>query len=291
MTTESSPISWQTVGTVPIASLPEARLQLHWAAQIVASFGNAVLETREDDSQSNLGWVDALGALCSRSSSDGLSVGLRLADLTLLFLGSNNTIQEEFRLSGQTLPQGFEWLTSTYSKASGAAPPKPFALREYEMPSHAIAQNAPFSIQNVAPYQELQHWYMNVNTAIREVSSKWTQASPIRCWPHHFDLATLITLDSEKGSEDARSVGCGMSPGDGTYNEPYFYVTPWPYPPKDTLTELSNGFWHTEGWIGAILTGSTLVESSSDNTQAQRVHTFFQEGTQAAFAALDAYPS
>lgn len=185
----------------------------------MASYGNAVLETQEDDSQSNLGWVDALGALCNRPSSDGQSVGLRLADLTLLFLAPNNTIQAQFGLSGQTLQQGFGWLTSTYSKVSGSAPPKPFALRDYEMSSHAVAQGTFFSLQNVAPYQELHHWYENTNAAIYDISSKWTQASPIRCWPHHFDLATLVTLDSGKGSEEARLVGCGMSPGDGTYNE------------------------------------------------------------------------
>jgi len=291
MTTDSSPISWQTVGTVPIASLPEARLQLHWAAQIVASFGNAVLETQEDDSQSNLGWVDAVEALCSRTSSNGLSVGLRLADLTLLFLRPNNTIQEEFRLSGQTPPQGFEWLTSTYSKASGSAPPKPFALREYEMPPHPIVQGAPFSLPNVAGLQEFQHWYRNANTAIHEVSSNWTQASPIRCWPHHFDLATLITLDSGKGSEDARSVGCGMSPGDGTYHEPYFYVTPWPYPKQEQLAKLPVGFWHTEGWIGAILTASDLVQDGAGDTQAEQVRKFLQISTQACFTALGATPS
>ena len=291
MSTESFSTPWQTLGTVPSSSLPDTRLQLHWAAQVVASFGNAVLETREDDSQSNLGWVDSLGALCSHSTSDGLCAGLRLVDLTLLFLTLNNTIQTEFRLSGQTLQQGFEWLTSTYSKVSGSAPPKPFTLREYEMPFHPVAQDTPFSITNVAPYQELHNWYMNANTAIRKVSPKWTQASPLRCWPHHFDLATLITLDSGKGSKDARSVGCGMSPGDGTYNEPYFYVTPWPYPNQEQLSKLPIGFWHTEGWIGAILPGSHLVESSHDNTQAQQVHAFIQKGTQAAFAALGTNPT
>jgi hypothetical protein len=291
MATESFSNSWNTVGTVPIADLPDARLQLHWAAQVVASFGNAVLETQEDDSQSNLGWIDNLGALCSRASSDGLSVGLRLADLTLLFLGPNHTIQEEFGLSGKALSQGFEWLTTAYSKSSGSSPSKPFALREYDMPPHAVSQDTPFSLQNIALNQELHHWYSNASLAIHDISSQWKQASPIRCWPHHFDLATLVTLDSGKGSEDARSVGCGMSPGDGTYNEPYFYVTPWPYPKKAQLPPLPLGFWHTEGFIGAILTASDLIKSGTDNTQAERVQQFFQKSTQACFTALGVTPS
>lgn len=286
MRSESSSAPWQTVGTVPVSELPDARLQLHWASQVVASFGNTVLETREDDSQSNLGWEISLGALCSRPSSDGMSVGLRLRDLTLLFLGPNNTIQEELGLSGKTLSQGFEWLTSTYSKISGSSPSKPFTLREYDMPPHAVSQDTPFLLQNLAPNHELQHWYSNASVVIQDISSAWTQASPIRCWPHHFDLATLVTLDSGKESENARSVGCGMSPGDGTYNEPYFYVTPWPYPKKEQLSNLPVGFWHTEGWIGAILTASDLIKSGSDSTQAERVQQFLQNSTQACFTAL-----
>lgn len=291
MATDSFSTSWQILGTVPISELPDTRLQLHWAAQVVASFGNTVLETREDDSQSNLGWENALGALCSRPSSDGLSVGLRLRDLTLLLLGSNNTIQEELGLSGKTLSQGFEWLTSTYSKTSESSPSNPFALREYDMPPHPVSQDTPFSLKTLAPNQELQHWYSNASAAIQDISSTWTQASPLRCWPHHFDLATLVTLDSGKGSEDARSVGCGMSPGDGTYNEPYFYVTPWPYPKKEQLSKLPVGFWHTEGWIGAILTASDLINSGAGNTQGERVQQFFQSGTQASFIALGVTPS
>ena len=62
MKTESFPAPWQTLGTVPIADLVEGKVQLHWAAQIVSAFGNALLDPQPDDSQSNLGWVDSLGA-------------------------------------------------------------------------------------------------------------------------------------------------------------------------------------------------------------------------------------
>ncbi|MDH3771834.1 MAG: hypothetical protein OET79_12735, partial [Nitrospirota bacterium] len=148
MKIESSPAPWQTLGTFPVADLVDAKAQLHWAAQIVAAFGNTLLQPQPDDSQSNLGWVDSCDALCSHPTSDGWSVGLRLADLTLLFLTPHNTIQTEFGLSGQTLQQGFEWLASTYSKVSGAPLPKPFALREYDMPSHPVEKNAVFQLNH-----------------------------------------------------------------------------------------------------------------------------------------------
>ena len=282
---------WNAVGTVPISELSDTRLQLHWAAQIVASFGNAVIESRADDSQSNLGWVDDLGALCSHPSSEGLSVGLRLADLTLLFLDREKKVTSELGLQGHTLQQGFEWLTSEYTYYSGTAPRRPFTLREYEMPPHPVGQQAAFTCENILAYKEFQSWYANAHQVLHALSVNWKQASPLRCWPHHFDIATLVILDPNKGTEEARSVGCGMSPGDGTYAEPYFYVTLWPYPEKSQLPNMTVGTWHTEGWIGAILTASDLIGRGPVETQAERVHQFFQDSTTLGFKALGANPT
>ena len=82
-----------------------------------------------------------------------------------------------------------------------------------------------------------------------------------------------------------------MSPGDASYTEPYFYVTVWPYPEKEKLAELPIGKWHTEGFVGAILTISDLLANSSPETQGERVLQFFQVGAQTAFHALGIAPS
>ena len=87
---------WNTIGTLSTSTLKDPRLQLHWAAQLVASFGNALLDRRSDDSQSNLGWDDAHQALCSHPSSGGFHCALRPADLTLLLLDSSQQIIEQF---------------------------------------------------------------------------------------------------------------------------------------------------------------------------------------------------
>lgn len=287
----SSNPSWADLGVVSVADLSDARLQLHWAVQIVASFGNSLIQRRADDSQSNLGWRENLGALCGHVSSEGLSVGLRLVDLTLLFLDSKGKVISECGLPGHTLHQGFDWLTSTYSEAAGVKPAQAFALRDYAMPVHPIGKGAAFSLHPSAPFQAYHHWYADAHHVLQALSKNWRQASPVRCWPHHFDIATLVILDPDKRAQEARSVGCGMSPGDSTYPEPYWYVTPWPYPDKEKLSALTVGHWHTDGWIGAILTASDLVKDGSLETQAQRVYKFFQDGTQAVLTTLGVHPS
>ena len=203
MMTKSFSPPWSTVGTVPISGLFDTRLQLHWAAQIVASFGNAVIEPRADDSQSNLGWVEDLGALCSHPSTEGLSVALRLADLTLLFLDREEKVISEIRLQGKTLEQGFEWLASEYTEYSGKPSLRPFTLRDYEMPAHAVGQQAAFTCENLLALKEFRYWYANAHQVLHTLSGNWKQASPIRCWPHHFDIATLVVLDPDKGPEES----------------------------------------------------------------------------------------
>ncbi len=291
MKAESFTFSWQTLGTVPVADLVDAKVQLHWAAQIVAAFGNALLETQRDDSQSNLDWVDHLGALCSHATVDGWSVGLRLADLSLIFLAPNHSIQKEFGLSGQTIQQGLEWLAATYSNASGATPSKPFRLRDYNMPPHSVEKSGVFQLSRTTPFKELHHWYGNAHQVIRAVAEKWKEASPLRCWPHYFDIATLISLPLPQKNGSIGTVGCGMSPGDASYAEPYFYVTVWPYPEKDTLPNLTIGKWHTDGFVAAVLTASDLLASGQTETQAERVPQFFQQSSEFAFDALGASPS
>jgi hypothetical protein len=78
-------------------------------------------------------------------------------------------------------------------------------------------------------------------------------------------MAILITLSG--AGEEAKTVGVGLSPGDGSYSQPYWYVTPWPYPPQDDLPALTAGIWHREGWIGAILLAEAVPELTSDIAQ------------------------
>ncbi len=52
----------------------------------------------------------------------------------------------------------------------------------------------------------------------------------------------------------------GFSPGDGSYDQPYFYVTPWPYPEAANLPSLAEGAeWHRSGWTGAVFTAERLL--------------------------------
>ena len=76
--------------------------------------------------------------------------------------------------------------------------------------------------------------------------------------------AGLITLDSGNDAETTRSIGIGMSPGDSSINQPYFYINLWPAPDKSiNLPELEEpAAWHTESWTGVFLLLSEIIKST-----------------------------
>jgi len=90
---------------------------------------------------------------------------------------------------------------------------------------------------------------------LRALAAAVPGASPVRCWPHHFDIATLVALDSSSTpGQFSRSIGVGLSPGDGSYSGGYWYATPWPYPAVSAWPPLAaGGVWHQAGWVGAVL--------------------------------------
>jgi hypothetical protein len=268
-------VSWKTLGAVAPKALVDARLQLHHAAQVVASAGVSLLEPQPDDSHPNFGWVESLGALVGRSlPGAGAHVGLRPADLSLLLVDKSGESSEAFSLDGRTLEDGYAWLAAATTRAGATLPAGGLTRAAYEIPSHATAIGAPFSIAARDAFVELSRWFANGHRALVALAARTPGASEVRCWPHHFDLGALAVVATEPDGSLAESIGLGLSPGDEGYAEPYWYVSPWPYPEASALPALeSGGHWHTEGYTSAILTGSDLVAGPPES-QAERLHSF-----------------
>jgi hypothetical protein len=82
------------------------------------------------------------------------------------------------------------------------------------------------------------------------------EASPVRLWPEHFDIA--IDLGSESAGQRATF---GASPGDDDHPEPYLYVTPW-------TAEVSGELWNATGFKGAELGYSELIAADNQRRAA-----------------------
>ena len=77
-----------------------------------------------------------------------------------------------------------------------------------------------------------------------------------------------------------------MTPGDDGTPEPYWYVTPWPCPEAPNLPSLEGqGKWHTEDWLGALLTASAMSNRSRE-AQAEQVQVFLESAIQASLKLI-----
>jgi hypothetical protein len=254
--------SWENLGKIDPKALWEARLQAHHAVQWVARAANANIMPMPGDTQSNLGWDRDQGALVShelRGRSDTLRVGLAIGTMTLVVLREASVI-DQFVLDGKRHADAGIWLDAICANAGLALPSG--ATLSYAIPAHPVGDGATYTS---GPYRGefavLANWYACADEMLGDIHAKLPQgtASPVRCWPHRFDIATLWTL-GPGDAETAPSVGIGMSPGDGCYAQPYFYVTPWPRPPTERLPPLPPpGDWHTSEFTAAILTGDAIV--------------------------------
>ena len=279
---------WRPLGVVDLRSLSEARLQTHYAVQWLACAARAYVPARPDDSHTNLGWNDAINGLATHPLPGGKRLGISIAALALVVVGEDGAPRAALALPGRTESDVRTWLGEQL-KESNLDPVRLDAPSPWEMPAHPIAGGAAYDGAALAEARvELAAWFANADRSLARVRSEYTArhtaVSPVRCWPHHFDIATLISLEGGD-PEHARSVNAGLSPGDGSYDEPYFYVSPWPYPDVAKLPPLpSPGHWHTEGFLAAVAPATRIVAARPSQKAAEA---FLQAAVAAAIKSLD----
>jgi hypothetical protein len=268
---------WKSLGSVDVQHLVNARLQLHWAAQVAAAAGKQLLPPQPDFSQQSFEWVDRAGALAQGAvtAARPFRSALRLAELTLSLLDGAGASIADLPLSGRTVDEAYDWLTAEVETLLGRALEQPLERPgpPPAMPAHPVGTGRRFALADSGPFAEVARWFADADRLLREVQAQDSGASPVRCWPHHFDLATRIQLDANAADpESARSIGAGLSPGDVGRSAPYFYVTPWPCPspePSALPALAGGGTWNTEGWLGAVLEARALVGTRDQEGQVR----------------------
>jgi hypothetical protein len=263
--------------------LVDPRIQLHWAAQIVASVGATYLDPVPDDSHPNMEWLASHRVLAGNPTPGGALRGaLNLSDFSLSILDATGETKDSCVLAGKTVEEGYGWMEAALRAASGGGMTKRLERDRYEVPDHGVRHGRPFDGSATEAFAEVSRWFDNSDLVLREHLHGVAGATTVRCWPHHFDIGALIVLDPDGDPESARSVGIGMTPGDGSYAEPYWYVNPWPRPDPSGLPDLAAPFhWHREGWIGAVLTGHDLVAAGDGVAQRELTTTYLRAATDA----------
>jgi hypothetical protein len=253
--------------TLDLQQLAEARIKLHYAIQPLAATSFALGIAQPDFSHMSLQW-DRFGFVTQPLTAlQSYRVTLDPNTLTLGILGNSDRIISVFPLSDRKLSDAFDWVRQAIKGLGGSAELiVPIDYPPDDFPSSNLADGATFAIQGLTSI--LADYYAIADRLLKDIVLKEPTASPVRIWPHHFDIATLIALPNEANGE-AKTIGIGLSPGDRSYGEPYWYVTPYPYPKdREHLPNLDGGgFWHAEYWVGAVLTASQFGEPEASIDQ------------------------
>jgi Family of unknown function (DUF5996) len=264
---------WRPLRGVDQRRLSVARLQAHHAVQWLARAARAYVPPRPDDSHTNLGWDDTLDGFTTHQLKNGMHLSLEIAGLTLVLHDDEKTAHtESFFLNGSTDVQARQWLGEQLG-ARGLDAQALDAPSSYEMPAHAVTEGAAYDAADGAEsLVELSGWFANAAFLLalvqKQMLGRKLAASDVRCWPHHFDLATLASFPARDAGATAY-VGAGLSPGDKYYDEPYFYVSVYPYPDSAALPRLPKlGHWHTRAFTAAVLPARQIVAANNQKSAA-----------------------
>ena len=282
-------LDWRPLAGVDFARLQDARLQAHYAAQWLARAALAYILPKPDDSHTNLGWEEDFGGFATHKLQ-GARVGLKLFPLSLAILeGKDVPPVRILNLDGHKEADLRAWMGEEMgslgldARALDKTPP-------YKIPPHKIATGSAYGVGGIDEImRELAAWFSNADRSIGRVAEAMRankfEVSAVRCWPHHFDIAALITVAAGKETvESARSIGVGLSPGDEHYGEPYFYVTPWPYPKPSKLPPLPEiGRWHTQKFTAAVVPAHRILAVPGRQTETEK---FLAEAVVASLKSL-----
>jgi len=247
-------------GEVSQNSLINPRLQLHYGALILGSTADSLLEAVDDDSQTNLGFHRSSLSFESHALDGPGQFLLRLEIPTLtLELRQRESSVARYGLAGNTMTAALSWVEDQLGRVCGFK--SSLSLREYPgFPESPLATGAVFDAPATRELTEIAHWFANGWQCLEALRDENSSMSALRVWPHHLDLGGLIPLP---GGSD-HMIGLGLSPGDGYYNQPYFYCTPYPSPgPEADRPAIPIGHWHTVDFVSAIATATEIHASPS----------------------------
>ena len=246
--------------------LGKARVISHKIVQFVTRAARANLKAEPDDSHSNIGWNSAFKSFLSQPlgwDGSAIFVGASMSPLSIGVLREAQIVAAP-PLENTKEGEAAAWLDTELQKL-GLNPASCVTL-PYELPKPVAERRVFSSGADRAALSTLSAWFELAHFLLSEFAAANAQLrpgpSPVRCWPHHFDIATYVSLEAGD-FESAKGIGVGMSPGDETYDLPYFYINPWPHLDAADLPELPMpGHWHSEGFVGAIATADEILSSN-----------------------------
>ncbi len=243
--------------------------EVHKIIQYLAAAGNSFLPRKQDDSHTNLQSLTSCGCLTTRPlNKNGDVLAFSYSSFTLewwIYQGDKIKLS----LDGTTHHDIVKWITER-TKANGIT--KPYKTQmHYELPYNQVDEYYTFHLENKPRLNEIMHYRILAHLALEDTLQELKPHTEIRVWPHHFDIASLYTINKSK----KHIIGLGMSIPDSTNNGFYLYVKG--YAGEQVIdvsgvSDLHYGNWDTT-FNGAIM-------PLDENTTIKKAQHFFMQAIQ-----------
>lgn len=285
-------IHWKELTQKDFQALRESIDTIHHALQFVAIVGKYLLPPRTDDSHTAMEWISSrmifAGEWINADRTFRVTLNPELLRLELCDYDWN--CLSEINMVNKTKMEIYALLKLQLSQL-GVSVANLSIDMHYDIPRHITDNGGTYKIENPDHFREIANYYSNAHLVLKQVIANVNEATLIRCWPHHIDLATNIIVQRDENGSLLRTIGVGITPPDTYYNEPYFYMRIWS---RDNLEitefpELNAGRWHQKDWTGAVLKISKLASKNNINDQVEVMTTFIKTGLMYFYNELITY--
>lgn len=246
--------------------LNKAQQELHNALQFVALSGKYLLTTKADDSNTNAGWDEARNAFVGRRIGNKLHVAVYAAAFQLQVLDKDSEVLYHLSLDNKTVFECFLWLKEIFRQEGISTRDLELNLH-YELPEK-FTKDRRFKMPSFELLKELSFHRTNSDRLLKAIQGQVENASEIRTWPHHFDHAMIIPMETGPKGSLLRSCGIGYAVNDDIVDEPYLYINRWAKQDEVTFRNkpvLKMGEWYSEKLKGAALSFSMITGSDQQD--------------------------
>ena len=206
-----------------------------------------------DDSHASLSWDPEWRR--SSASRSAAACGSACAWRCTSWCSPRNRAATHCPLTGKPDAEVGNWLDRKLA-AEGLKPASGANL-PYEMPSTMFARAGEEALR----FPAIALWFAAAAEALEELRQKYRRykpgPSPVRCWPHHFDIAILVAL--EEGPRRIRALDRHRRLAGRRLLRPALPVRE-PVPEaghrQPPAAAAGQARWHTKDFFGAVATGN-----------------------------------
>lgn len=225
---------------------------LHQAAQYLAAAGISFLEKKSDDSHTNVGWNKAENRMETHVFGDKNQLGVNLNTAKIEWL-NNGSVTSDIELNSKNHNEIVLWI-SDQAKQNNISQAYSYSFH-YELPYDEVTKDYTYSLDS-KDLLKISNELTKAQNTFEQFLAKQKLESPIRVWPHHFDLGIYAELESEN-----TFMGAGLAIPDSMVDDFYFYASGYKNGNgivTKNFGEMKVGEWRSD-WNGATL-ASTNIE-------------------------------